>query len=379
MKKRNLLADRLKKQSQPARSGEQGGHNNAKTAKIRKKAVNRKAKRVKILAVAAAALLLIVGTFRLPSLIYSVIPKDDSFALSFTEKDVAGYLTADILKNWNDYGYANRIRDEKKTEKPLMVTYSGITAQISDLRVGFTKFNDKFYIKDFAGWILLKDTSGYPYISSKENIWTIPEYKQDGADVYISIPGTCTLQILSAASKPVTVVRLSGNTFQMKDSAARKPLTFLSGILFPQKSECPWNIGDIYQTTEFHLSKEPETVLAEAVMPKFNEKSTDRFTKPDFTLAALDKVYKLIDSGKTCMVSLYSQSGEALAIVYGYDCNGNLYVADYKSSQPKGKINVYPKANLCYNGETLSMSDWYEFEGLGFSSDAGYKMSFVFE
>jgi hypothetical protein len=259
------------------------------------------------------------------------------------------------------------------------VTYNGVTAQINDLRLGFVKLNDRFYIKDFTGWILLKDMSGYPYISVKENIWTVPQYKQESPDLYVYIPGSCTLEVLPSLTKPVTAVRFAGGKTQLKDSGVRKPLIFLLGMLLPEKSGCLWNIGDIYQTTEYHLKKEEATVLAEAVMPEFNAYNTKRFTEPNFSLAVLNHVYKLIDSGKTCIVSLFNQSGEALGIVYGYDSNGNIYVADYQSGQPMGKINIFPTSGFYYDGETLAMIDWYEFDGLGFSSGAGYKMSFVFE
>lgn len=110
-------------------------------------------------------------------------------------------------------------------------------------------------------------------------------------------------------------------------------------------------------------------VTAPLRQPFYNKDDPARFGKNMNSLKDLSWLRKVIEAGHCVSVSLYSgNSGEAIGIIYGYDANGNLLVAN-ESLEPVGKITVIPMAMRMMDKEgTLGFRSWFEWRGLGFDS-----------
>lgn len=118
-------------------------------------------------------------------------------------------------------------------------------------------------------------------------------------------------------------------------------------------------------------AKESEagTVEAPLNLPYLDRTDVSRFAQNTNTLKDLSKVRKLIEAGECVAVSMYSgNAGEAIGIIYGYDEDGNLLVADEKL-KPVGKIEITEYAIRMMDKEgTIGQTSWFEWSGLGFDS-----------
>lgn len=110
-------------------------------------------------------------------------------------------------------------------------------------------------------------------------------------------------------------------------------------------------------------------VTAPLRQPFYNKDDPARFGKNMNSLKDLSWLRKVIEAGHCVSVSLYSgNSGESIGIIYGYDENGDLLVAN-ESLEPVGKITVIPMAMRMMDKEgTLGFRSWFEWRGLGFDS-----------
>ena len=105
---------------------------------------------------------------------------------------------------------------------------------------------------------------------------------------------------------------------------------------------------------------------------------TPRFGVKKNSLEDLSSVYAKVRDGGCVCVSLFSQTkGEALGIVYGYDRQGNLLVADRKQRKPAGKILIKVSGGKSIRkGKTVVQRSWIDFDGFGFHSNEGDQINF---
>jgi hypothetical protein len=115
----------------------------------------------------------------------------------------------------------------------------------------------------------------------------------------------------------------------------------------------------------------PETILLE----------DSRFQRNANKLSDLADIFSAIDGGSCVVLSLYSHEiGEAFVLAYGYTYRGNIFVADIETGEPIGAINFVERATrlLDKSGEVQQYA-WFSFDGCGFSSDRGNRMTKVLE
>lgn len=120
------------------------------------------------------------------------------------------------------------------------------------------------------------------------------------------------------------------------------------------------------------LDTEPDTstdVTAPLSLPHMDFSDLARFGENQNTLKDLSSVRKQIEAGYCVAASIYSDNtGETIAIIYGYDVDGNLLVAD-TNLNPAGKLTITECAKKVINQEgVLGQMSWFEFSGFGFNS-----------
>lgn len=168
-----------------------------------------------------------------------------------------------------------------------------------------------------------------------------------------------------------------------------EPLTFTNRLTIPFAGDiylADGGFGDILSdvlpdkggpVTCQHMAvidTEPDTsegVSAPLELPFMDFSNLERFGENQNTLQDLSSVRKYLEAGYCVAASLYSNTtGETIAIIYGYDSDGNLLVAD-TNLQPAGKLTITECARKVMNEEgVIGQMSWFEFSGFGFSSYA---------
>lgn len=115
--------------------------------------------------------------------------------------------------------------------------------------------------------------------------------------------------------------------------------------------------------------REEERTEARLRQPLINEKDVSRFGNCASSLDDLLMIYETVEKGECVAASLYSgNTGEIIAIVYGYTENGDLLLAD-QNLNPVGELEISIQAERILNAEgDLEQISWYEWKGLGFDS-----------
>ncbi len=198
----------------------------------------------------------------------------------------------------------------------LPISHNGIKGVLTSTQSGFLFYRGRYYFNSVVGWVGISDRKGIPY-KRNETGWEKCEYEYIGNICYVNITGTCIIEF-SENGKP-------------KEQSVKLPI---------KSADC-------------------------SVRPD------DRYTLTNAPLSLLDRIYKQIDNGKTVQVSILTQDGEQLLIVYGYDNLGCLYVADPDSLSENGMIDITVRPQIFYSNGTITMRKYFEFEWGEFSSLEG--------
>lgn len=214
----------------------------------------------------------------------------------------------------------NGIPDGKPMENfikgELAVRYGNIEAAVSNTQSGFAYYNGKYYFCSFAGWVGISAAQGIPYIFDGIN-WKEAEHEYIGEKCYLNIPGDCM-------------------------------------VAFSESGE--------------PKSREVVLPVEEAVC---SIRPDERYSAANAPLLQLSGIYSRIDSGKTVQVSILTEGGEQLLLVYRYDTAGNLLVADLESLSPNGVITITVQAQVFYSRGDITMREWFDFTWGGLSSANG--------
>ena len=132
--------------------------------------------------------------------------------------------------------------------------------------------------------------------------------------------------------------------------------------------------GFITATSKMKMDIEPDIKK-----PAYNSSDDYRFTINSNTLNDLLFVRESIAEDNSCIaMSLFNEDdGEYLGIIYGYTAEGDLLIADMDTLKPVGTLKISESARKMMNdtGEIVSVS-YFDFEGFGFSSQNGDRISF---
>ena len=198
----------------------------------------------------------------------------------------------------------------------LPIRYGDIEAVASSTKSGLLCWNGRYYFQSLAGWVAIDGAEGVPYLR-QDGEWKKAEFEYINGKCYVNIPGDCEL-------------------------------------LF----------------SEYGIPKDREVILP-VETATYTRRPDERYTAANAPLSLLSEIYVGVDSGETVQVSILTDGGEQLLIVYGYDERGNLFAADLDSMSENGKIQIHVRAQFFYSHDQVTMREWFDFEWGELSSENG--------
>lgn len=355
--------------------------------------------------------ILFVAIEQIPSLVYKIVPDENksSGSIELTIEENSQNTTKNVLDAYSQEDFdddkiinekdespydpdsdKNGIIDGDLTSTPIKTTTKvsndDVEITVSNNLSGIKKFNDTYIFTSYKGWAKINKGEGYPYIYIN-NKWKLADFQKGEDCLLVYIPGDCRLEILSSQATPVTVINLFGGRFAYANGKnptvtnvgfAKYIFDAFFSVILPQYSDLNWGIGSIQQTTDYHYNKYMKDITAPAVIGTYDLSTADRYTSYDNSLSVIENIMTMIDNDHTVICSLQGDNGECIGIVYGYDYLGNLYIADYRTGELVGSININPKSQIITSGDEVMIRDWYEFNGLGYNSAKGDRAVFIF-
>lgn len=235
-----------------------------------------------------------------------------------------------------------------------------------------------YRFKNFNGWVQFSGTvyayrldENHHHISlqykEKENAWRI-ESEQEDVEVVL----------YNAPLEKAHVLELFGKNYYVDPSW----ISDVFDIILPKEHSFV-NFRDLIlqDTYDYELA----ATVTEPIMPKIDKTDMSRFGKATYDFEDLTKVYTSIKSGRTVAVSLQSPTnGEVIGMIYGFTDYGDLLFADGEGNKTSadGKeymldIKEQSAITIDHNGE-LCQREYFDFCGLGFNSENGDKICFIF-
>ena len=260
-----------------------------------------------------------------------------------------------------------------------IVTYENITVTAKNSKLGFSKFLNYYVFQNYSGWVKISDEKGIPYIH-KSNGWKKADYEKNGSDYLIKVSGDCLIEFVPEDTKTVYCTDFLGDkAFGMTESRYVKsrgifaPVSsFLMKLLIPVTEPTDGSIASTWYSDTYHIVKQNNLSKAESNNPNKEEYDLSTLKNYEFAYEELYDMYKRIDNKETVLISIITKDGkEATCFAYAYDYLGNIYVSDARTSKTVGMINISPKAQVYYQNDTKFIREWYEFDGLGFSTKNG--------
>ena len=263
-----------------------------------------------------------------------------------------------------------------------VMKYENVTLEIQNKKMGVSKFLNYYVFKNYDGWVKISNETGVPYIY-KSNGWTEAEYTVEGGDYMVKIPCDCYIEFVPKGTKTVYRTDFFGDkTFAKEESRYVKSYggfapvcSFLLKTFLPVTEPTDASIASVWYTDTYHVVKQNNITKSEAIQPSKDNYKITILNDYEFTYDKLYKVYKSIDDKKTALISIIREDGsEAICFAYAYDYLGNIYLADAQTSKTAGVMKVTPMCQVYHKDGQNYVREWYEFEGLGFSSADGDKM-----
>lgn len=287
------------------------------------------------------------------------------------------------MDGWSDYQEYNnntnpRVKDNSFITEFFKITgvslksaykFNDVVLWAADERSrvygGVTKcINGGYYFNDFEGYAQFPvNKYAYKYENGKHSLL------KKNKNGYWKIDGNMFVVTSDIAKDTTNQFVLFGNSSYIKSN---KFTNFLAKIL-PDKGFIAMKTV-IKEDIDINLKKE---VLANKTT-EFNS-GMERLYKNDIDLEDLALLKKYIDEGYAVPVSLYnSKYGELLALITGYNDNGEFIIANTFNLEEIGTLIIYPiSRNTIVDGQ-IGMNTYYQWEGVGFTSLNGDRISFLY-
>lgn len=241
-------------------------------------------------------------------------------------------------------------------------TYGGVVELSRDK----TDLTGAYRFVGFKGYVQfpVKGTA-YKY----ENGIHTPLVHDEQNDVWY-VDGDCVVEVYSSELKVMEKFTVFGNTFYLESNNI---MDVIEKILPDKGFITMSSIVEI--DTYADTSKMTQNTITK---PVYDTSDTDRFKNNTNSLNDLLFARSTIDDGGCVAVSLFSEDdGEYIGIIYGYDAEGNLLIADQDTLQGIGKLYIKEQTvkMLDEMGDIVPVSS-FTWSGLGLSSSNGYKISF---
>lgn len=361
-----------------------------------KKTIPKKIKLAIIFTIIGLVLIIPQLVFRIPALIdigdrTTLKTVDSSEALTdyikvqqgVADFDKDGVLNASDTAVFDPDENRNGIPDSQPdytfVNKGDLLTYENITIEAQNQKVGVSKFLNYYVFNNYKGWAKITNETGIPYIYGT-NGWTEADYNKENGTYYVKIPKDCYIEFVPEGTVRVYATDLFGEKiFAQKESRYVKdygifaPITsVLLHTILPVTEPTDCSLASIWYTDTYHIVKQKNLSKAEAIAPDSTTYDLYSLKTYKFSYDDIYKMYEKIDNKETALISIITKDGkEAIAFAYAYDYLGNIYVADAQTSKTVGMIKIIPKSQVYYENGSKYMREWYEFEGVGFSSTNG--------
>lgn len=363
-----------------------------------KKKLSKKVKIIALISIIASILLIPQLIFRIPALISSsnseILLQLDSSA---KDKVVEYIKVQNGVDDWDKDGIPNSadenphnpdtdkngipdgVTAEEFIKEGDIISYENITLTAKKSDVGVAKFMNYYVFQNYKGWVKITDVTGIPFIH-KDNGWTKAKYTREGSAYLVYIPQNCFIEFVSDDTTGVYCTDLFGTkAFSNKESryvksygALAPVVSFLYKTILPVTEPTDFSIASTWNSDTYHIIKQNNLSKAEAKKPNDENYNMSIMKDYEFSYEKLEKLYDQIDAKETVLMSIITKDGsEATCYAYAYDYLGNIYICDAKTSKTAGMIKITPKVQSYYKDGNKFMREWYEFEGLGFSTEKG--------
>lgn len=262
--------------------------------------------------------------------------------------------------------------DDEKSNTDLDTPYKD-----EDVVLWPDSYEDKAYgvvIKDFNGYIIrnFKGWAQFPnsihrhVYNYKDGKLEKLKYREKEDAYYIKEDS----YIIITEKEITSNYRFSfaGQPYIIKNNVIGNILCFL----LPEKGKTYLKCQEIPQ---LNIKEENTTTRVKVV--EYSNGYEERLTKNTNTTDDLSKVWNTIRNGKCVYVSFFNEEkGESIGIIYGYDYEGNLLIADPETGTYAGKMNITLYGKKILRDKNIEKYTWFEFEGLGFSSENNDRINF---
>lgn len=221
---------------------------------------------------------------------------------------------------------------------------------------------------NFRGWAQFPEGS-YVY-EVKDGIHKELKRNSEGA-VYISGPNTL-VEAYASSLDMVYDTSFFGQSFYIRNTFVGNLLSFLLPSHGPA-------LASIQKKASIDLDPDiRQGIEVEKKAWKPGDDYAKRFGRNQNTLTDLSRIHNRLSDGEAVSASLFSQTaGESQIIIYGITPSGDLLIADAGTLKKTGQLKITERASRLYNakGEWM-IHEWFTFEGMGFSSEYGDRISF---
>lgn len=208
-----------------------------------------------------------------------------------------------------------------------------------------------YRIYDFNGWVKfsdLKDSRAYRY----ENGRHYPlKYREQENAYYVD--GSYEVRVKSSEMPTVYRLRVWDRSYYIEDAIGK----FLDAILFPLEHSI---LSCEKIATEDTMNRDRTVAINKIAKLVFDKSDQSRFAVRPNRLSDLATMYSSIQNGYTVGLSLYNEKEECRLAAYGYDKDGNLYLADAATGTPVMTGKIVPCSQKIPSGE---METWFIIEG----------------
>ena len=138
--------------------------------------------------------------------------------------------------------------------------------------------------------------------------------------------------------------------------------------------------GKNFVKSDTDVDTEKDTIV-EVLKSNVKEVGKERFQRNNLELEDIALLRKYIDEGYSVPVSLYdSNDGELFCYIKGYTQYGDYILADIDTYETIGKLRIIPMSKNYIDAELKPYQKTsYRFVGMGFDSDSGDRISYIFK
>ena len=234
---------------------------------------------------------------------------------------------------------------------------------------GVIKTYAGYQFTNFKGYAAFPE-DGYAY-KYEDGYHTLLDY--DSKSKRWKIEEDCLVIIYPEKLEETVQLGIFGKKGYVKDNGFT---SFLAKIL----PDYGFLTGKNFVKSDTDVGLDKDTIV-EKLNSNIKSVGKERFQKNDLDLENIAMLRKYIEEGYSVPISLYdSEDGELLCYVKGYTQYGNYILADVDTYETIGELKIIPMSeNYIDKDYNIYQKTKYRFVGMGFDSDSGDRISYIFK